>query len=452
MPRPRRWLLLLPLLLGLAILILLIRTRQPPEQSPPGEIPRAMRIIPVPAVALLPQTHAFGTVQPDTVWEAVAQVSGTVIERHPQLKNGVLLPADTVLLRIDPTDYRLALARTDTSLQETRARLAELEIREQNTREALAIEAEALTLSEQELERNRQLAAQGTLPQAELDRQARATLSQRQSLQNQQNALNLLPAERALLEAQLARFQAQRQQDSLNLERTAVTLPFDARIGTVNAQRGEYVRQGEVLLSADSIAVAEVLVRLPIPRLLPLMRPGDHAYRNVAHVDSSEIRDAMGLSTTVTLPGDLPTLWQARFDRVSETLDPQTRTVGIVVAVDEPYEGVQPGVRPPLVKGMFVRVALQGPPRPDTLVIPRTALHEGQRVYLADGENRLRSREVQVGFGQDEFMTIVSGLATGERLVVSDPVPAIEGMLLEPQEDEALLTRLVAAASGEDNP
>ena len=410
-----------------------------------------MRVIPVPAVTLIPRARGFGTVRPDTVWEAVAQVSGSVVERHPDLKNGVLLPADTLLLKIDPTDYQLALARTETSIRETEARLDELAIREQNTRQALAIEAEALELSEQELERNRQLAAQGTLPQAELDRQARATLAQRQSVQNQQNALNLIPAERQLLEAQLARFEAQRQQDRLNLQRTQVRLPFDARIGTVAAQQGEYVRQGEILVSADSIAVAEVLVRLPISRIAPLLH-GEQAFHDVARLEAANLRQAMGLSAEIRLPGDLPVTWQARLDRVSDTLDPATRTVGLVLAVDEPYEGVQPGVRPPLIKGMFVAVELRGQPRPDTLVIPRAALHQEQRVYLADADNRLRARTVEPGFAQGEFVTVRAGLEAGERLVVSDPVPAIEGMLLEPVLDEALLARLIAEASGEAQP
>lgn len=449
--RPRRWVLLLPLVLGIIVLMLLIRSRQTPEQAPPGEIPRAMRVMPVPSVTLLPQVEGFGTVEPDTLWEAVAQVSGTVIERHPQLKNGIILPAETVLLRIDPSDYRLALARTETSLQETRAKLAELDIREANIRAALAIEQDALALSEQELSRNRQLTAQGTLPQAELDRQARATLSQRQSVQNQQNALNLLPSERQLLEAQLARFEAQRQQDQLNLERTTVRLPFNARINTVNAQQGEYVRQGEVLLSADSIAVAEVLVRLPLSRLAPLVH-GQQRYQDVTQVDSQTLRDAVGLEVSVRLPSDPPVVWEGRFDRISGTLDPGTRTVGVVVAVDEPYQGVQPGVRPPLVRGMFVQVTLRGRPQTDTLMIPRTALHPGSQVYLMDADNRLRSHPITPGFAQGEFITVRGGLEAGETLVVSDPVPAIEGMLLEPHPDEALLERLTASAQGETRP
>jgi len=48
------------------------------------------------------------------------------------------------------------------------------------------------------------------------------------------------------------------------------------------------------------------------------------------------------------------------------------------------------------------------------------------------------------------FNVIKDGLAVGEPVVVTDLVPAIEGMLLEPQEDKTLLTQLTAKASGEE--
>jgi hypothetical protein len=70
-------------------------------------------------------------------------------------------------------------------------------------------------------------------------------------------------------------------------------------------------------------------------------------------------------------------------------------------------------------------------------------------VYLVDDENRLRRRPVEVLFGQGTLSVIGAGLAPGERVVVSDLVPAVEGMLLEPRVDEVLTAKLKAAAGGE---
>ena len=70
-------------------------------------------------------------------------------------------------------------------------------------------------------------------------------------------------------------------------------------------------------------------------------------------------------------------------------------------------------------------------PIKDRIVIPRSAIREGH-VYIADSENRLRMRKVDVLVEQEAVAVIEKGLAAGEKLVVSDVVPAIEGMLLNP--------------------
>jgi multidrug efflux pump subunit AcrA (membrane-fusion protein) len=116
------------------------------------------------------------------------------------------------------------------------------------------------------------------------------------------------------------------------------------------------------------------------------------------------------------------------------------------VEVNNPYKDVQPGVKPPLVKGMFVEVEIRGKPVADQLVIPRSAL-DNQHVYVADAYNRLERRAVQTKPGGASFVIVQSGLQAGERVVISDVSPAISGMLLEPVVDNETLTSLVNAAS-----
>jgi hypothetical protein len=78
-------------------------------------------------------------------------------------------------------------------------------------------------------------------------------------------------------------------------------------------------------------------------------------------------------------------------------------------------------------------------------VIPRTALHEGS-AYLVDAEGRLDIRPVDVGLQQPELVSIRAGLEAGARLVISDLMPAIAGMRLEPHGDEGAQRRLVELA------
>lgn len=136
--------------------------------------------------------------------------------------------------------------------------------------------------------------------------------------------------------------------------------------------------------------------------------------------------------------------------RLREQFDPRTRTLGLVIAVDKPYEKAVPGKRPPLVQGMYCEVELRGSPRSGRVVVPRSSVHEGH-VYLVAEDSRLERRAVAADFAQAGFVCLRSGLRGGETLVVSDPVPAIGGMLIEPVLDESTRSRLVAEAVGEGN-
>jgi hypothetical protein len=77
-------------------------------------------------------------------------------------------------------------------------------------------------------------------------------------------------------------------------------------------------------------------------------------------------------------------------------------------------------------------------------VVPRHALHL-DRVYLVDGD-RLVIKPVEIESLLPDYAVIGAGLAPGDRVVVSDLVPAIDGMRLEGQPDTNALNRLVRAA------
>jgi multidrug efflux pump subunit AcrA (membrane-fusion protein) len=251
------------------------------------------------------------------------------------------------------------------------------------------------------------------------------------------------------LEAQLARYEAQLASARLDLSRTEVRLPFRARISEVNVEAAQYVRQGASLVKADAIDKAEVEAQIPIARMRGLLSGGPQM--DLGSVPPGQLARSLGIQAQVWLrDGGLDVRWDAEFVRMSDTLDPDTRTIGVIVEVDAPYADVQPGVRPPLVKGLFVEVDLRGAPRTDSLVIPRQALHDG-KVYLLGADDRLEVRPVQLAQLQPEYAVIAAGLEPGERVLVSDLTPAVEGMVLEGQPDAGVLERLVASAAAEDS-
>lgn len=455
MPEPpaplwTRLLVIPPVAVGVAVLAWQVMGLKAPEQGPAGEIARPVRVVAVEPMPFVPRAIGYGHVQPGSVWTAVAEVSGKVVERHPMLETGKLFEAGTVILRIDPTDYELAVVRIEATIESVEAELAELRVRAGNTRSSLEIERRALNLALEDLGRKSTLRAKGDVSQAAVDEAERQVLRQRQRVQELENELRLVPAQRRLQEANLALNRAQLEEAHLDVERTRVRVPFEARIAEVHVEETRFVSAGQVLAVADSIDVAEVAAQLPIERMLTLTR-GLVPFDTLSAAEINRLPERLGARAVVRLRmGAASALWEARVDRVSPAIDPETRTVGVVVAVDEPYRQALPGKRPPLVKNMFVQVELFGRPHADAIVVPRVALHAaGTVVYVAAAEDRLEIRAVVAGPAQGDIVMVEEGLEAGERVVVSDLIPAIDGMLLAPTDDPALTRRLRSQAAGE---
>ena len=306
-----------PLVIGLAILVAVVRTGEEPRQSPPHEAARKVRVITVPAVDLVPRALGYGSVRPEFVWEAVAEVGGQVVETHPQLKKGAILGKGEVLLRIDPERYELAVAEAEANIRVVEAELAELRGREANTRASLAIDRRSLELSAKDLERKRQLLKRGTVSQSAVNEGERDTLGFHQNVQIQENTLNLIPAERQALQAERALQRAQLAGAHLDLERTTIVAPFDCRVAEVRAERSQYATQGQILVAADSIGVSEVTAQVPLAKLINLVRQG-----GTVPTDAS-IGDGPAARSPVVERRSAP--WRRRRYRMARALHPGQR-------------------------------------------------------------------------------------------------------------------------------
>jgi RND family efflux transporter MFP subunit len=390
-------------------------------------------VIEAPLVELVPRAEGYGPVQPARIWTAVSQVAGRVTYIHDKLRDGEILPEGTELVRIDPKDYEIALAQA-------RAELAELEVQDANARSSLKIEQRNEELAQKELERIRKLLRQGTSSQSAADEKERAMLAYRAAVQNLQNTLALVPAQRSLLEARVAL--AER-----DLERTVISAPFDMRVANLKVEADQYVSVGQSLFEGDDVDRVEIEAQVAMSSLRRLFI-GRPKFKIDVQRLSEEFAEIVDMDPLVQMDlGNHVAQWQAEFVRFSDTVDAETRTMGVVVAVDRPFDKVKPGYRPPLSKGMFVKVVLNGNYRSQRLVVPRTAVRSGV-VYVADENSRLRRRPVKILFSQGDVSVIEQGLEAGERVVVSDLVPAVEGMLLQVERDEALNQSLNANGDG----
>ncbi len=433
-PRRRMLLILPPIAVGILVLVLMAGNRKPLVQAETATPAKPVRTVEVRQVELVPVAEGYGSVKPAQLWTAVAEVSGRIVELHPRLRDGEILPAGTLLLRIDPVDYELNLAQAE-------AALAELDIQQTNTKATLEIEQRNLKIAEREYNRISKLAAKGTASQSNLDDAERTLVNSRNAVQNIRNTLALIPTQRKVLEAK----QTQAERDLAN---TNIVAPFNLRVANLQIENDQYVSKGQSLFEGDSVDRVEVLAQFPLSSLRRLFIGREDIHADTALM-GEDLPRMVQLEPLVRLDmGTTQAEWQAEFVRFSDNVDPQTRTMGVVVAVDKPFEKVKPGVRPPLSKGMFVQVMLRGPVQPNRLVVPRAALRDGQ-LYLVSKEQRLQRQPVKVLFNQGSISVVANGLSKGDRVVVSDLVPAVDGMPLKPQNDPVLADEIAAAARGE---
>ncbi|AXY41699.1 efflux RND transporter periplasmic adaptor subunit [Halomonas sp. JS92-SW72] len=433
---------------GVALLVVFVANRQVPERRDTPPAPAAVAVIEARPLAFRLEARGHGVARPAETWQAVANVSGRVVERHPALESGTLLREGTLLLALDPSRYELAIAEAEAELASLAGELAQLAAEEENTGRLLALERQALALAEQELSRIEHLAASGSVSTSQRDAQRRSTLGQRQAVASLENGLALLPARREVLEAQRERAAVRLAQARQDLADTRLEAPYDLRLAEVAVERHQFVSVGQRLFEADSLAAAEVEARIPFTAMRRLLGSVAPAELPPSTLDLGERIDLDAIDAELELVGAPGVGWQGRVVRVASGLEPATRAVRVVVRVEHPWRDARPPDHPPLQRDMYTRVRLSAGGPEAAMVVPASALHQGE-LYLADEQGRLVRRPVSVAFQQGGLAVIEEGLAPGERVVLDDLQPAIEGMALAVRRDEAAEARLAARARGD---
>ena len=426
-----------PLAIAIGLFVISAQSSKSPRAATEiKEKATSVKIIGVKAVTAIPSLSAYGKVQPDRKWDAVAQVAGPVIWTADSLRDGLLIAKGTSLLKIDEREYQLALAQLE-------AQIEALDAKTETTTASLKIEERAWALLNDDLERKKSLLSRGSTSQAGVDTAERALLTQDAKVQTLKSTLKLNDAEVKVL-------QQQREIALLDLERTELKSPFDVRLSSVDISMGQYVNKGQVLFSGDGIGVAEVVAQIPIGALKPLLGKAGETGLPLDTMSQvgvmSDRHDTLKAKVVLHAPNSTIS-WDAKVDRVTAAMDPKTRTRGIVLTVQDPYGQASPGKKPPLVTDTAVEVVLQGQPQKDKIAIPASAIRKG-KVMVVDSEKRLRYKSVKVAYIQGDIAVLTSGLDTKDKVIVSDLPAPVEGMLLGPKPDKNLLERVMAEATG----
>ena len=442
---------------GLVLMVLIIKLQPSMEHQAEDKKPLAVNVINLASHNLRPSVIGFGSVEPDLTLEAKAEVKGRVVFIHPQLKKGATLAKDTLVLKIDDKDYQLSLRQAEADLLSIEANLKEMQLTVENTKLDIKLAMEKMKVRQKEFNRLEKLRKSGSISQSKLDAERQNLLQQKQEVQQLENTQTTLPSQLEVLKAKIAISKAKVQQSIRDLERTEIRVPFNARVQSVATGQDQYVALGASLFDISGVDKVIINAQFPTSQFRKITAGFDKQKLNfeqlVTNNQMSELFQSLGLRAEVTIAGGNFQSWQAKVERISDNIDPKSRTIGVMVSVSDSYKHIEPGVRPPLLEGNYMRVALSGATQ-EFMVLPRAAIHQ-QQIYRVDGNNRLQRVDVKTIQMQGELALInkstqdVSSLNIGDKIITSDVFPAVNGMSVEAiidEQSEAKLAKWLEAA------
>ena len=401
MAKYKKYLLPPALIAGALIVVIVIATNrpQPPEREPTVT---AMLVDVIPARQS--QGHftvtAEGIVRPRTQTDVAAEVSGRLVSVADRFTAGGFFEAGQVLAQIDPSDYEAALLQARAELASAEARLADEQARSD---------------------------------QARLDWQ-RMHGDEREPNDLVLRLPQLAGAKAAVDAARSGVLRAER-----NLERTRITLPYDGLVRSRNVDVGQYVTPGMRLGVTFAVDVAEV--RLPLSNQ-------ERAFLNLPR--AGEV-GAAGPAVKLLADIDGQTeQWDGRVVRTEGVIDENTRLSYAVVAIQNPYQRAEVEAdgagesNIPLPMGTFVEARIEGRSSAGLIQLPRSALREGDSVYVANADDELEVRSVDVVRATTEVVYVENNIEPGDRVITTGITAPIPGSQLRvrssPDEPELRLT------------
>ena len=249
---------------------------------------------------------------------------------------------------------------------------------------------------------------------------------------------------KAVLEADaaLAAAKANETTARLNLEYTQIKAPVSGKIGRRLLTVGNFVQlQG----SGGSATVLATIVSVhPIYCYFDVEEAAYAKYRALAKP---------GESNSCTLPCELALVNEQGFahrgclDFFDNQVNPQTGTIRLRAVFDNEDRT--------LVPGMFANLrVLAGPPQ-QALLVPDIAVQSDlgyKYVYLANAENKVETRPIEIGRAHDPLREVLKGLKAQDRVIVNGLMLLRPGIKVEVQEANAEARSLKAEAENTKAP
>ncbi len=307
------------------------------------------------------------------------------------------------LLRLESDELRAALMQAEASQRQAAARLAGLRSTGRSSAQAALAQTESVLIAAQaELQRTRELVAQGFLSAARLDEVQRSVAvaqAQQAGAQAQRAATADQGTEVAQAQAQLSLATAVTTAARARLDQAVLAAPADARVLARQVEPGQIVQPGRALLTLALSGPAQLVAQAD-ERFLEQLQVGQAAM---------VVADAF--------PGQR---FAARVLSIAPLVDAQRGAVEVKFSL--------PQAPPPFLReDMTLSVEVETARRDAALAVPAAALRDEpgaeRNVVWIERGGRVEPRAVRLGLRTLEAAEVLEGLEAGGTVLIGDAPP-----------------------------
>jgi RND family efflux transporter MFP subunit len=340
-----------------------------------------------------------------------AEVTGYLLRQD--YAEGSFVHKDQLLFEIDPRPFQAAVDQAAGQLAQAKAQLTQAQ--------AGLVQAKAQLLSAEANQRKAQLDEEKYKPLFEDKAVTRQDLDN--AVQTNQSNVAQVAAAKAQVETSQAQIEAAGaavkaaeatlETAKVNLGFTRLTSLIDGIAGAANVQVGN-------LVAPSSSAVTTVSTLDPVKAVFTV---SEQEYLSLARADAlHHLQLKLILADGTTHPKD------GRFSFADRQVDPNTGAIQMTALFPNPGNILRPG------QYAMVR-AVTGEDK-GALLVPQPAVSElqgGYEVVVVDGDNKVATRQVQVGDRVGTMWIITNGLKPGDRVVVEGQQKLRSGMRVQPK-------------------
>lgn len=356
------------------------KRQQRPRQAPLVEIQQLESTIEQVRI------KAMGTVIPASELNLKTEVSGRVIAISNRFDLGNRVARGEKLLLLEPADYQLAVAQAESKVAEAAYNL----ILEKGNQE--------IALREWELYDNKDKASQ------------------------QDKDLALRKPHRVKAQAEYKAAEAELTQAKLDLDRTVLYAPFNSMIITKSAEPGSYLSAQDSVATLVNTDRYWVQVSVPADQLSWIRIPQDN------EEEGSTVQISDGSNRKV-----------GKVYRLLGDLEENGRMARLLVEITDPLDLKKPvEERIPLLLGKYVRVEIDGKMMENVVSISRSALHDGDKLWLMNEQQQLQITQADIIWKGSEQVFIRNVFPQNIRLITSNLSTPVSGMKVRTKEPQRI--------------